>query len=60
MMEYPIIVTAKVTKKYVIEADSGEEAITNALEFFNDFITEESEDEDCINEISITIEESEE
>lgn len=60
MEEYEIVVTANVTKRYIIEADNSEEAIENALEFYNEFATEEYDDEDCINNISIRIEESEE
>ena len=60
MEEYEIVVTANVTKRYIIEADNSEEAIENALEFYNEFATEEYDDEDCINKISIRIEESEE
>ncbi len=56
-MEYYINVTANVTKKYIICAETQEEAIEKATEFFLDFITDENQDENCIKSLLIGIEE---
>lgn len=54
MKEYSVTVTSPITRTYIIEAESSNEAILNALEFFNE--GEEGIDNEEVNLDNIGIE----
>ena len=56
MTEYNVTVTARVTKQYIIDANTNEEAMSLALEYFNDFTSGEDEiDFDNIDDLTVYI-----
>ena len=55
-MDYYINVTGKITKKFIINADSQEQAIMEAANWFLGIVTEENEDPNCVNNIIIELE----
>lgn len=50
---YHVVVSGKVTKEFQLEADCKEDAMVDALEFFNEFATNDFTDCDAIDEISV-------
>ncbi len=58
-MKYYVYITAKVKKEYEVTANSKEEALNEALNYFTNVISECEEDNDSIDSIELDIEEAE-
>lgn len=56
MKEYLITVTSEVTKHYMIDAPSNEEAICTALDFFVEETTDSKEKDTKMNNVKVNIE----
>lgn len=56
MNKYHVIVSGRVIRDYDIEADCREDAMVEALEFFNEFATSNYTDCDSISEVFSDIE----
>ena len=56
MKEYLITVTSEITKHYMIDAASNEEAICTALDFFIEGTEELEEDYTEMNNVKVNIE----
>ena len=65
MAKYSVFVTGRLSKTFEIEADTKEDAMINALEYFNSIATKEYTEGDVVSEVytdadEIPIEEKEE
>ena len=65
MSKYSVFVTGRLSKTFEIEADTKEDAMINALEYFNSIATKEYTEGDVVSEVytdadEIPIEEKEE
>ena len=54
--DYYIKVVANISKEYYIESKSSEEAISTALDYFTDFVTDDNDGTDTINGIKFEVE----
>ena len=52
MNKYSVFVSGRLSKVYEIEADSKEDAMVEALEYFNEFATQDYTDKDVTVTIS--------
>ena len=57
MNKYSVYISGRVTKVYEVEADSREDAMVEALEFFNEFASENYTDNDVTSQIFTDVEE---
>ena len=51
MNKYSVYISGRVSKVYEVEADSREDAMVEALEFFNEFASENYTDNDVTSQI---------
>ena len=57
MNKYSVYISGRVSKVYEVEADSREDAMVEALEFFNEFASENYTDNDVTSQIFTDVEE---
>lgn len=57
MNKYSVYISGRVSKVYELEADSREDAMVEALEFFNEFASENYTDNDVTSQIFTDVEE---
>ena len=57
MNKYSVYISGRVSKVYEVEADSREDAMVEALEFFNEFASENYTDNDVTAQIFTDVEE---
>lgn len=57
MNKYSVYVSGRITKTYELEAESKEEAMLEALDYFNEFATNDYTDLDTVSEILTDAEE---
>ena len=57
MNKYSVYISGRVSKVYEVEADSREDAMVEALEFFNEFASENYTDNDVTSQIYTDVEE---
>ena len=57
MNKYSVFVSGRLSKVYEIEADSKEDAMVEALEYFNEFATQDYTDNDVTSQIFTDVEE---
>ena len=51
MAKYSVFVSGRLSKVYEIEADTKEDAMVNALEYFNSLATKDSAEGDVVSEV---------
>ena len=57
MNKYSVYISGRVSKVYEVEADSREDAMVEALEFFNEFASENYTDNNVTSQIFTDVEE---
>ena len=57
MNKYSVYISGRVSKVYEVEADSREDAMVEALEFFNEFASENYTDNDVTSQVFTDAEE---
>ena len=57
MNKYSVYISGRVSKVYEVDADSREDAMVEALEFFNEFASENYTDNDVTSQIFTDVEE---
>lgn len=57
MNKYSVYVSGRVSKIYEVEADSREDAMVEALEYFNEFASENYTDKNVTSQIFTDVEE---
>lgn len=57
MNKYSVFVSGRLSKAYEIEADSKEDAMVEALEYFNEFATQDYTDKDVVSEVYTDVDE---
>ncbi len=57
MNKYSVFVSGRLSKVYEIEADSKEDAMVEALEYFNEFATQDYTDKDVVSEVYTDVDE---
>ena len=55
MNKYHVIVSGRVIKDYEVDADCREDAIVEALEYFNEFATRDFTDCDSVSDVFIDV-----
>ena len=57
MNKYSVYISGRVSKVYEVEADSREDAMVEALEYFNEFATQDYTDNDVVSEVYTDVDE---
>lgn len=57
MNKYSVFVSGRLSKVYEIEADSKEDAMVEALEYFNEYATQDFTNNDVVSEVFTDAEE---
>ena len=57
MNKYSVYISGRVSKVYEVEADSREDAMVEALEYFNEFATQGYTDNDTVSEVYTDVDE---
>ena len=57
MNKYSVYISGRVSKVYEVDADSREDAMVEALEYFNEFASENYTDNDVTSQVFTDVEE---
>lgn len=55
MNKYHVIVSGRVIKDYEVDADCREDAIVEALEYYNEFATRDFTDYDSVSDVFLDV-----